>query len=32
MRGLEVKRYEQPALHLKSGNIVVTDVTLWKKI
>lgn len=31
LRGLEVKRYEAPVVHVRSGNIVIKDVALWKK-
>lgn len=31
LRGLEVKRYEAPNEHVRSGNIVIKDVALWKK-
>ena len=31
LRGLEVKRYEAPTEHVRSGNIVIKDVALWKK-
>ncbi|MBH2020113.1 MAG: hypothetical protein I8H91_11330 [Burkholderiales bacterium] len=31
LRGLEVKRYEAPAEHVRSGNIVIKDVALWKR-
>lgn len=31
LRGLEVKRYEAPIEHVRSGNIVIKDVALWKK-
>ena len=32
LRGLEVKRYEAPTEHVRSGNIVIKDVALWKKL
>jgi hypothetical protein len=32
LRGLEVKRHEASLEHARSGNIVIKDVTLWKKI
>ena len=31
LKGLEVKRHEAPTAHVRSGNIVIKDVTLWKK-
>ena len=31
LRGLEVQRLEAPAEHVRSGNIVIKDLGLWKK-
>jgi hypothetical protein len=31
LQSFPIKRHEAPASHLRSGNIVVTDVEIWKK-